>query len=480
MTPAMTQAKWFRARRATCRLLCIMRKAVVLELPELEQRLSNLQNQVERLWRKAEASVPPIEQRLASMAEQYAEHLKRWAVTVERHTQAVAQLEAYASEFRDASSQMRQETADRLHELESTIEREWVTLKRMQEEPIRELREQAESLTRVSVAMASASQQGLDRAEARFVSFEREVHLRLNELTMELQSALAEIRARLDRTTPQRDASSQWSLDDVTRLHGQLREGGRGGGAAAVPGTIDHPPAEPLRQFLPARTDADDSWRALREKASHAPPPATGLHVAGIPVKWAATVVLLALAVVTAAIFSWRMQSQITAADERLRINDLKMQAVLEDNAREREALQEATRKENEAAREMANRAQRVADVLAAGDVIRFPLSGSDGATGQALFSRSRGLVVSGSRLPPANGVLQGWLLTRTAAVNMGPLGTQPDGTVTLVQPVPAIPRAVVGVMVTDEAAAGGEAPSGPVVLSSIRAAQTAASEAQP
>ena len=53
-------------------------------------------------------------------------------------------------------------------------------------------------------------------------------------------------------------------------------------------------------------------------------------------------------------------------------------------------------------------------------------------------------------------------------------------GTRTLVQPVPAIPRAVVGVMVTDEAAAGGEAPSGPVVLSSIRAAQTAASEAQP
>lgn len=455
-----------------------MRKAVVLELPELEQRLSNLQNQVERLWRKAEASVPPIEQRLASMAEQYAEHLKRWAVTVERHTQAVAQLEAYASEFRDASSQMRQETADRLHELESTIEREWDTLKRMQEEPVRELREQAESLTQVSVAMASASQQGLDRAEARFVSFEREVHLRLNELTMELQSALAEIRARLDRTTPQRDASSQWSLDDVTRLHGQLRDGARGG-AGVVPGTIDHPPAEPMRQFLPSRSDADDSWRALRERASQAPP-AESL-VAGLPVKWAATVVILALAVVAAAVFGWRMQSRISDADERLRISDLKMQTVLEDNAREREALQEATRKENEAAREMANRAQRVAEVLAAGDLIRFPLSGADGATGQALFSRSRGLVVSGSRLPPANGVLHGWLLTRTAAVNMGPLGTQPDGTVTLVQPVPAIPRAVVGVMVTDEAAAGGEAPSGPVVLTSVRSAQVAAAgDAQP
>ena len=382
------------------RLLCIMRKAGVLELPELEQRLSNLQNQVERLWRKAEASVPPIEQRLASMAEQYAEHLKRWAVTVERHTHAVAQLEAYAGEFRDASSQMRQETADRLHELESTIEREWDTLKRMQEEPIRELREQAESLTHVSVAMANASQQGLERAEARFVSFEREVHLRLNELTIELQSALADIRARLDRTTPQRDASSQWSLDDVTRLHGQLRDGTRGGGAGVVPGTIDHPPADPVRPFLPARTDADAAWRPPREKASHAPP--AGSLVAGIPIKWAAAVAILALAVVTAAVFGWRMQSQIRAADERLRISDLKVQTVLQDSARQSEALREEYQKANEAARQMANRAQRVAEVVAAADLIRFALSGADGASGQALFSRSRGLVVSGSRLPGA------------------------------------------------------------------------------
>jgi hypothetical protein len=448
------------------------RKAVVLELPELEQRLSNLQNQVERLWRKAEASVPPIEQRLASMAEQYAEHLKRWAVTVERHTHAVAQLEAYASEWRDASSQMRQETADRLHELESTIEREWDALKRMQEEPIRELREQAESLTQVSVAMANASQQGLDRAEARFVSFEREVHLRLNELTIELQSALAEIRARLDRTPAPRDASSQWSLDDVTRLHGQLREGARG--VEEFPNTIDHPPAGPSRQLLTAREDAGDAWRALREKASQ---PAAAERAGGIPPKWVAAVVLLAVGVVTAAIFGWRIQSQIKAANERLQVSDLKVQTLLQDAARQNDEIRQEARKERDIAREMANRAQRVAEVLAAGDLIRFPLSGADGASGQALFSRSRGLVVSGSRLPTASGVLQGWLLTRTAAVNVGPLDVQPDGTATLVQPVPAIPRAVVGVMVTDEATSGGEVPSGPAVLTSVRTAQAAAAD---
>lgn len=447
----------------------------MLELPELEQRLSNLQNQVERLWRKAEASVPPIEQRLASMADQYAEHLKRWAVTVERHTHAVAQLEEYASEWRDASSQMRQETADRLHELEGTIEREWDTLKRMQEEPIRELREQAEGLTKVSAAMANASQQGLERAEARFASFEREVHLRLNELTMELQSALAEMKSRLDRT-PSRDASSQWSLDEVTRLHGQLRDGR---GAGEFPGTIDHAPAAAPRQLAPSGPDTDDAWRSLREKASHAPgePPA-----AGIPLKWAATVVVLVVAVVTAAIFGWRIQSQIKAAEERQRISDLKVQTAIEDTARQSEEMRQAAAKETDVAREMANRAQRVAEVLAAPDLIRFPLAGADGASGQALFSRSRGLVVSGSRLPSASGVLQGWLLTRTTAVHMGPLGPQPDGTVTLVQPVPPIPRAVVGFMVTDEAADGGaDAPSGTTVLTSVRPAPAAAAaDAQP
>ena len=172
---------------------------------------------------------------------------------MERHAQAVSQLETYARDWKDASSQMRQETAERLHELETTIEGEWDTLKKLQEEPIRELRDQAESLTEISRAMATASKQGLDRAEARFVSFENEVHLRLNELTMELQSALAEMKARLDRPPSSRDAASQWSLDDVTRLHGQLRDGAIG--TVEVPRTIDQPTSPPARQLLAARPE---------------------------------------------------------------------------------------------------------------------------------------------------------------------------------------------------------------------------------
>jgi hypothetical protein len=62
----------------------------------------------------------------------------------------------------------------------------------------------------------------------------------------------------------------------------------------------------------------------------------------------------------------------------------------------------------------------------------------------------------------------------------MGPLTVEPDGTVTLVQPVPTVPR-VVGMMVTQEPADGADAPSGaPVLRSALTQLQPAPEEAQP
>ena len=156
---------------------------------------------------------------------------------------------------------------------------------------------------------------------------------------------------------------------------------------------------------------------------------------------------------------------------------------MLDDSARQSEAARLAAAKELATAREMANRAQRIAAVLAAPDLIRFSLSGAGGASGQALVSRSRGFVVSGSRLPspPANGTHQAWLLTRTAAVKMGPLAAEPDGTVTLAQQMPAIPRAIVGVMVTEEPVNGGDTPSvAATVLTSVRPTQSVAEAGRP
>lgn len=421
-----------------------------MELPELEQRLSNLQTQVERLWRKAEANVPPIEQRLAAMADQYAEYLKRWAATVERHTQAVAQLESYASEWKDASSRVRVEATERLQDLEATIEREWEDLKRMQEEPIRELREQAESLQQASLAMANASLSGVERAEARFATFENDVHLRLAELTRELQTALAEMKLRLDRPPAGRDPSAPWSLDDVTRLHGQLRDGART--TEDFPHTIDHPSITPMRK-LSAGSEPDGIKPALES----------------LPSKWVAAVMALTIAVVAAVIFGWRLQSQVKEATERVRISDLKADAAMNDAARQTENAQQAARQLAEM-REMTLRAQRMSEVAAAPDLIRFNLSGVEGASGQGLFSRSRGLVINGWRLPPpqANSTYQAWLVTRAAPVKAGTLTTQADGSATLVQQTPTVPRAVVGIMVSAERSSAGDTPSGATVLSSF------------
>jgi hypothetical protein len=455
-----------------------------LELPELEQRLSNLQSQVERLWRKAEASVPPIEQRLAVMADQYAEYLKRWAATVERHTQAVSQLEAYASEWKDASTRVRQETAERLHELETTIEHEWDTLKRMQEEPIRELREQAESLTQVSLAMANASQQGVERAEARFAAFETEVHLRLNELTRELTTAIAEMKARIDRQAVARDSASQWSLDDVTRLHGQLRDGARTTGE--FPQTIEHGPVTSPRELPPGDVAPSYEQKASERKAPEhvtlggRPVPDNGVaNGGGIPTKWLVAGAIAAV-VLVAGIFGWRLQSQIATANERALIAQQKADTAMSDAARQTAEAQRAAAEQIDEARQMVARTQRIGSVTSAPDLIRFNLSGANGASGQALFSRSRGLVVNGFRLPSPNGILLAWLLTPQGPLKAGALAADADGSFALVQELPSIPRRVIGVIVTEETSDTADAPSGPPVITSVAPAAAAEQAEQP
>jgi hypothetical protein len=119
---------------------------------------------------------------------------------------------------------------------------------------------------------------------------------------------------------------------------------------------------------------------------------------------------------------------------------------------------------------------------MAAPDLIRFRLAGSNGASGQALVSRSQGLIVSGSRLPsaPPNHILVAWLLTPTEPVKAGTLTPSADGAAMLVDQTPAVPRRIVGVWVTPEPSESTAAPSGAQVLSSLSAAAAATAEAQP
>jgi hypothetical protein len=77
----------------------------------------------------------------------------------------------------------------------------------------------------VCVATANSAQQGFDRAEARLNAIETDFQRSASELTREIQTVVAEIRAL--SPLPQRQLAGEmpsWPLEDVTRLHHHLRE----------------------------------------------------------------------------------------------------------------------------------------------------------------------------------------------------------------------------------------------------------------
>jgi hypothetical protein len=123
-------------------------------------------------------------------------------------------------------------------------------------------------------------------------------------------------------------------------------------------------------------------------------------------------------------------------------------------------------------ANETALRAQMVSEVLAAPDLVRYGLSGGDAAPaarGQLLWSRSRGIVLSASRVPKASAGLTYhlWLLTASGATHVGATDADAEGRLSLAtDKVPSVPRPVVGAALTMEPNSGGSSPSGPTVLS--------------
>jgi hypothetical protein len=108
-----------------------------------------------------------------------------------------------------------------------------------------------------------------------------------------------------------------------------------------------------------------------------------------------------------------------------------------------------------------ARRARIVSNVLAAPDLVRFSLPGAAGApksSAQVLWSRTRGVVLSGSQLPapPAGARYQLWLLTRTQPVDAGSFVPDGNGGVTwATDTLPDRGMTVTGAAVTLEPSTG-------------------------
>ncbi len=346
-------------------------------------------------------------------------------------------LESQLNRLRETTEENAQSVDRRI---EALIEHERSALREIHEQPVKELREHAASLTQVCIATARAAQKGFDRAEARLVSFESDFHRRLNDIARDLQSAVTETRVPAEQRLPPADRIPPWTFEDVTRLHNQLRDSGAApdnGGTAAVHISGEWP----------------STWRRR-------------LAFAG-----------LALALIAASGFGWHLQNQVKVAAGRAQEAELKAQRAAIDAAQRAAAARDEAARQISSAREIADRAERIGNVLAAPDLIRYGLSGGTAAptaAGQGLWSRTRGLVFTGTRIPPPppNGAHQVWLLTRFARVKASSFVPRSDGTVTLVEEGLRVPGAVVGIMVTAEPVKGGANPSGDLVLTSVQPEQ--------
>ena len=438
-----------------------------LSISDLELRLADVQAQLNRLTLKADHSSVPVEERLAALADQYDAYLKRWAMAVEWHARAVTQLESHVNEWKTATTHIQEDASDRMQQLETVVEREWTELRKIHEQPVAALRQQAASLTEVCIATANAAQQGFERAELRLAAFESEFHRSIGELTRELHAALAEMRSRPGHSLAQPQGAASWSFEDVTRLHGQLRDSPRPGESPA-----DVAPS----RLLPAAEDDGAAARYAEALRAAAAPTFDAFPLEETPARrrsWAPVVVAAVIVLVAVAALGWYVRNQSRASAERVQQAEAAAQRAMTAATRQADAARAEAAREIANTREVASRTQRIGEIMSAPDLVRLPLStgnGSAGPSGRAWWSRSRGLLLSASRIPPppGDGTYHVWLLTRAAPVHAGTLAREADSTATLIEPPIDVPRAVIGVAVTAENTSASDQPAGPVILTSV------------
>jgi hypothetical protein len=429
-----------------------------LRLADLEANLNRLNTTLQQ-WGKSGEPPHPVEQHLAHLAERCADILKQWSTTSERHAHAVTELETKLNDWNDVAARLQRDASWRFQDLERLIEHEWASLRRLHEEPVRQLRDQAESLAEICVSTAGSTQTGIERAEARLATLEKDLHRRMDDLSRDVHAVLAELRQQ--NASALRSPASSWALDEVTRLHHEIRDS-EGAGKNLTS-------ALALRTASGATQSADE----VRRGKSDEPAPTVELDTADVAErKWLAPVAGVALAVAIAGGVSALFYNRAKIASDQAAAARLRTEIIANDANQRIESARRDAATQIELARNAASRAQITSDVLAAPDLVRINLIGGEGAargSAQLLFSRSRGMVFSGSRLlsPGAGNVYQVWIWTTTDPVNAGTFAPDEAGRATLATDHPPdVPRPIDGARVTLEPAPGRDTPSDQTVLS--------------
>jgi len=396
-------------------------KLVQQDAPELERRLTELQSQVNRL----------------SLS------LHLWQERQDRH------LEQRLTDLSAIEARAQKDASTRMRELQETIEHEWHELRQVPSEPNQYLRELGSNLEH-----------------------------KLMDLTEQMQAVVSELRANgVIRGQSLQSAGPSWPIEDVVRLHNQLRDPASGvahesdnGLATREPLVLPEAPAELLERL------------ETLERSVSANETESGRSIGTV---WRVAVVLLALSIGVAGVLVSRLQNQVDAATARVSQAEQQAQAATKSATDQIAAAREEATQQIAQAREAAEKAQTISDVLAAPDLVRYNLVGGDGTatfSAQALYSRSRGLVFSESRLPPLprDSTYQIWLLSGGEPVSVGTF--VPDNTGRYSMATTTLPRIqlpVTGVLVTLERAGGNGAPTGRVMLTRpqpVTAAPTASS----
>jgi hypothetical protein len=428
---------------------------------DLQAQVDGLR-QALRDWRRTREYSQPTEERLAHITLQCARMVDSWQQTERRRSTTVAAAED-GPEWSGVNGQVQHATGERIRALERAIEREWNSLPESSDDAPGQLSAQVVSLAESCVTAANLTLRSFANAESRLAALEQDLQTHMRQLSRDLQSVLVELRSARQPSLP--GTASAFPLESVMRIHEELRESDGASSAAAdalkpAPLRALPQPAAPDNGVVARLASLERTVESVAEAAAEKP------RSGGWRPLYTVAAIVVALAGL--ALTGMWMQRRIDA-----RLNEAAIRVTAAERQRDETAAatrEEASRQVAEA-RESAAKAQVVANILAAPDLVRYWLTGASAdsrAYAQILFSRSRGMVFSASRLeqPGEGRTYQLWFLTRGEPVNGGVITPDSAGRVTLATDIPiAVEGRLTGAVVTVEAAGGGATPSAERVL---------------
>ena len=325
---------------------------------------------------------------------------------------AAAGFNQLAERWPDTERQLLEESTRRIHDFELRLQHEWEALRQLHEEPIRELEARGAALSKSYADATRAAHDSIHHAESRLDAFEQRISSQMAEAAREFREAVAGLR------------------DSMNQPAGRRMD-------VAVGGAVE------------------------------------ALTLTGLPRRAQKLIAALLCGLVALIIFSLYLYSRLGEASERTAAVEQEAQNVRQLAETNAKSTTDALETAMSDALSAAARAERIANVLAAADLQRFELQGERGApaaSGQALWSPSRGLVLAASRMPPvpAGQIGQAWLVTTRGSISLGLASPDGQGRLSAAFDPPApLAGTVTGFMVTLERAGGSAKPTGPLLLAS-------------